>query len=147
MVFRARLTRAARGTLCTLLAVGVAWAIYKELTFAGIDPTLRTIAVIPTAGFELAFLLGLWRLWVVCLVVDEGGAIVRNFRGDIRVRRREIRDVVTVTGLTGCHVAVQLKVGDRLHLDGLAYASRGRTDRAAAEISRALGLVSSPDEP
>jgi len=141
------LTRAARGTLCALLAVGLAWAIDKELTFGGIDTGLRAIALAPTIIFEIAFVLGFWRLWVVCLIVEEAGAIVRNFRGDMPVRRREIREVVTVTGLTGCHVALQLKVGDLLHLDGLAYASRGRTDQAVAEISQALGLVSSPAEP
>ncbi|HVT19910.1 MAG TPA: hypothetical protein VHE57_00800 [Mycobacteriales bacterium] len=147
MIFRARLTRASRGTLCGALAVGFAWALHTELTFDGIDGLLRAIAAIPTAVMEIAFLLGLWRLWVVCLIVDESGVVVRNFRGDIRLRRSEIGKVITVTGFAGCHVALRLKTGDDLHLDGLAFASRERTDRAVAEIDQVLALVSPRAEP
>ncbi|HVV77700.1 MAG TPA: hypothetical protein VHC43_16900 [Mycobacteriales bacterium] len=149
MIFRARLTRAARGAVCAILVIAAAWAVHAELTFYGIDSLLRTIALIPTLVFGAAFVVGIWRLWVVCLIVDENGATVRNFRGDLRFRRREIREVYAVTDFTGCHVALRLKVGDEIHLDGLAFASPGRTNRAVAEISQALrlGLVSSPDEP
>ncbi|HVT63735.1 MAG TPA: hypothetical protein VHD81_01110 [Mycobacteriales bacterium] len=145
MIFRARLTRAARGSLCALLAVGFGWAIHAEITFYGVDTTLRIIALVPTVIMEIAYLVGLWRLWVVCLIVNESGAIVRNFRGDIPVRRTEIREVIAVSGATGSHVALQLKIGDVLHLDGLAFASAGRTDRAVQEISQALGRVKSED--
>jgi hypothetical protein len=143
VIFRARLTRAARGSLCGLLAIAFAWAIHAEITFYGVDPALRIITLVPTIIMEIAYVIGIWRLWVVCLIVNESGAIVRNFRGDIPVRRTEIREVIAVSGLTGSHVALQLKIGDVLHLDGLAFASTGRTDRAVREISQALGRVSS----
>jgi hypothetical protein len=147
VIFRARLTRAARGLVCGLLALGFAWAIHAEITFYGVDTGLRIIALVPTVIMEIAYLVGLWRLWVVCLIVNESGAIVRNFRGDIPVRRTEIREVIAVSGLTGSHVALQLKIGDVLHLDGLAFASTRRTEQAAQEISQALGRVRTPVEP
>jgi hypothetical protein len=147
VIFRARLTRVARGALCGALAIGFAWAIHAEITFYGVDPVLRIGALVPTIAMEIAYLVGLWRLWVVCLIVNESGAIVRNFRGDIPVRRTEVREVIAVSGLTGSHVALQLKVGDVLHLDGLAFASTGRTEQAVREISQALGRSRPPDEP
>ena len=145
MIFRARLTRAARGTLCALVALAMAWAINAEAGYDGIDNTLRTIALVPTSIFEVALLVGLWRLWVVCLIVDETAVIVRNFRGDIPVRRVEIRGVFPVLGFFGCHVGLRLKTGDELHLEGLAFARPGRTAQAVNEISEALGLA--PLEP
>jgi hypothetical protein len=129
-----------------LLAVGFAWALHAEITFYGVDPVLRTVVIVPTVVMEIAYLVGLWRLWVVCLIVNDSGAIVRNFRGDIPVRRTEIREVIAVSGLTGSHVALQLKIGDVLHLDGLAFASAGRTDQAVREISEALGRPRTPTE-
>jgi hypothetical protein len=140
VVFRADLTRAARGTACVLVIAGLAWAIHAEITFPTITATLRAVALTPTIVMELALLAGLWRLWVVCLVADESGVIVRNFRGDIRLRRTEIREVIPVLGAAGCHVALRLKIGDEIHMDGLAFATPRRTHRAVEEISRALGL-------
>ncbi len=146
MIFRARLTRAARGTLCGAMAAAAAWAIHAEIVFPEAGIALRVVTLTPTIILELALILGLWRLWVVCLIGDDSGVIVRNFRGDIRLRRSEIREVFAVTGAAGCHVALRLKIGDEVHLDGLAFASPGRTNRAVQEISEALGL-SSPNEP
>jgi len=140
VIFRARLTRAARGTLCGAMAIAAAWAIYAEIAFPEAGATLRAVTLTPTIIMELAFLLGLWRLWVVCLIGDESGITVRNFRGDIRLRRSEIREVFAVTGAAGCHVALRLKTGDEIHLDGLAFASPGRTNEAVQEIGEALGL-------
>lgn len=147
MIFRARLTRAARGSLCALLAAAGVWAIHAEVTFFGVDMVLRVGALVPTAILEVAYLVGLWRLWVVCLIVNDSGVTVRNFRGDIHLRRTEIREVLNVPGFTGNHVALRLKVGDTLHADGLAFATSSRTERTVQEINQALGLVSSPDEP
>lgn len=146
MIFRARLTRATRGVLCVVVALTVAWAIRAEIEFAGIDTTLRAIALTPTILMEIALIVGLWRLWVVCLIVDESGVIVRNFRGDIRLRRREIREVVPVLDFAGCHVALRLRTGDEIHLDGIAFVTPGRTNRTVQEINQALGLVSPPGE-
>jgi hypothetical protein len=146
VVFRARLTRAARAVACTVVIAGLAWAIHAETTFPTITTTLRAVALVPTAVMELALLAGLWRLWVVCLIAGESGVIARNFRGDIRLRRTEIREVFAVLGAAGCHVALRLKIGDEIHLDGLAFATPRRTHQAVEEISRALGL-SLRDEP
>jgi hypothetical protein len=146
VIFRARLTRAARGTVCGLMAIGAIWAIRAELTFGGVSPTLRAVALTPTIIMAAAFLGGLWRLWVVCLIVDESGLTVRNFRGDIRLRRSEIREVFAVLGAAGCHVALRLKIGDEIHLDGLAFATPRRTNQAVREIGEALRLVSSQPE-
>jgi hypothetical protein len=128
------------------MALGAAWAIQAEITFEGVNTTLRAVALTPTIIMEIAFVLGLWRLWVVCLIVNDSGVIVRNFRGDSRLRRTEIREVYAVTGTTGCHVALRLKIGDEIHLDGLAFATPGRTNQAVAEITEALGF-SPRDEP
>jgi len=147
VIFRAPLTRLARAVLCALLAVGLAWVLHAEITFYGIDTTLRVVVLVPTIVLEVALLVGLWRLWVVCLIVEDSGVIVRNFRGDIRLRRTEIREVFASLNMTGCHVGLRLKIGDELHLEGLAFATPARTDRAVQEISQALGLVSPPDEP
>ncbi|MGN6472915.1 MAG: hypothetical protein ACTHK4_04590, partial [Mycobacteriales bacterium] len=147
VTFRAPLTRAARGVLCLLVAIAVAWAIHAELVFYGLDTTLRAIALTPTIVLEIALIVGLWRLWVVCLIVDDSGVTVRNFRGDIRLRRFDVREVVPAVEASGCHVVLQLKTGDKIHLDGLAFATAGRTNRAVQEISQAMGLVRPPAEP
>jgi hypothetical protein len=88
-------------------------------------------------------LAGLQRLWVACLIVDDAGVTVRNFRGDIQLRRSEIKEVIRAQDFAGFHVALQLKTGDKIHLDGVTWATPGRTDRAVAEISEALGLAPS----
>jgi hypothetical protein len=142
VIFRARLTRAARGLLCGLLALAMAWAIHAEITFFGVDAGLRAGALTVTSVMELALLAGLWRLWVVCLIVDATGVVVRNFRGDIRLRRIEIREVHAAVEASGCHVVLRLKTGDEIHLDGMAFATARRTNEAVQEISRALDLVS-----
>ncbi|HWC35402.1 MAG TPA: hypothetical protein VG650_11325 [Mycobacteriales bacterium] len=144
MVFRARLTRLARGTLCLLVALAVGWAIRAEIVFYGIGSTLRTVALVPTILMELALLVGLWRLWVASIVVDESGAIVRNFRGDIRLRRSEIRGVFPALDPLACHVAVRLRTGDEIRLDGLAFVTPGRAERAVRDISAALDLAPLP---
>jgi hypothetical protein len=147
VIFRAPVTRAARATLCALLIAFLGWAIHAEIVFGGIDGVLRAVALTPTVALEVALVVGLWRLWVVCLIVNETGVIVRNFRGDIRLKRNEIREVFASLNATGCHVGLRLKIGDEIHLEGLAFATPTRTERAVQEISQALGLVSPPDEP
>lgn len=124
------------------MALGAAWAIQAEITFEGVNTTLRAVALTPTIIMEIAFVLGLWRLWVVCLIVDDSGVVVRNFRGDIRLRRIEIREVHAAVEASGCHVVLRLKTGDEVHLDGMAFATARRTNEAVQEISRALDLVS-----
>jgi hypothetical protein len=147
VIFRAPWNRAARGALCTLLAVAGGWAIHAEFVFFGVDPVVRAVALVPTVILELALLVGLWRLWVVCLIVNESGVIVRNFRGDIPLRRRDIQSVVLLTNFAGCQVALQLKTGDRLGLDALAFAAQANGQRTVDQINQALGLVSPPVEP
>lgn len=145
MVFRAPLTRAARGILCLAVALGVAWAIHAESVFYGINTATRVVALSITILAEVVMLGGLWRLWVVCLIIDDSGVIVRNFRGDIRLRRTEIREVVAAIEASGCHVILRLKTGDDVHLDGLAFATGARTNRAVQEITQALGKTPVPD--
>jgi hypothetical protein len=147
VTFRAPWNRAARGALCALLALAGGWAIHAEIVFYGVDPVVRAIALVPTVILELALLVGLWRLWVVCLIVNESGLVVRNFRGDIPLRRRDISSVVLLTNFAGCQVALELKTGDRLSLDALAFAAQSNGQRVVDQISRALGLVSPPAEP
>ncbi|HVS68012.1 MAG TPA: hypothetical protein VHE56_05640 [Mycobacteriales bacterium] len=139
MVFRARLTRVARGILCAAIAVGLGWALYAESVFYGIDTTLRAAAMTITGIVELSLLVGLWRLWAVCLIVTEDGVIARNFRGDTRLRRGDIRGAFPLLEFASARVVLRLKTGDDLYLDGLVFATPGRANRAVADVSQALG--------
>jgi hypothetical protein len=90
---------------------------------------------------EVVLLGGMQRLWVVCLIVKDSDIVVRNFRGDIHYRPSEIKEVVRASDFTGFGVALRLKTGEDMRLDGLAWITQARTDRAVAEISAALGLT------
>lgn len=145
MVFRARLTRVARGILCAVVAAALGWALHAESTFDGIDATLRAGALVITGVIELSLVVGLWRLWVVCLIVNTDGVIARNFRGDTTLRRNDVRGAFALLEFASARVVLKLKTGDDLYLDGLVFATPGRANRAVAEISEALGRA--PLEP
>ena len=134
--------------LCGLIALGLAVAIWAEATTQYINPTTRWGWLIPTIVMALILLVGMQRIWVVGLIVDEdAGITVRNFRGDLHYRRIEIKEVVRRSDFSGCHVALRLKTGDEMGLDGVTWLSPSRTDRAVAEISQALGFASDKAEP
>ena len=141
MFFRAPFTRASRSILCLLIALGLAIAIRAEIVTQYINPATRWGWLIATIVMELILLGGLQRIWVVGLIVDEdAGITVRNFRGDLHYRRTEIKEVIRRSDFSGCHVALRLKTGEEMGLDGVTWLSPSRTDRAVAEISRALGM-------
>lgn len=145
MIFRAHLTRVSRGILCAAIAVGVGWTLHAESVFYGIDNTLRAGALVITSIVELSLVVGLWRLWVVCLIVTDDGVIARNFRGDTRLRRSDIRGAFPLLEFASARVVLRLKSGDDLYLDGLVFATPARANRAVAEVSQALGRA--PLEP
>jgi hypothetical protein len=140
-IFRAPFTRVSRGLICLVLALGIAWAIHAEITTANIQTGTRAGWLAATILMEVVMLGGLWRLWAACLIVDESGVTVRNFRGDLHFRRVEIKEVVRDSDFAGFHVTLRLKKGDELGLDGITWMTPSRTDRAAAEITQALGLA------
>ncbi|HVW80934.1 MAG TPA: hypothetical protein VHB69_08365 [Mycobacteriales bacterium] len=140
MVFRAPFSRASRSLICGVLALGVGWALYAEITTPGVGTATRWGWAVVTILFEAVLLGGLQRLLVVCLIVTDSELIVRNFRGDIRYRPSEVKGVVRASDFTGFGVALRLKSGVDMRLDGLAWITQARTDRAVAEISAALGL-------
>jgi hypothetical protein len=140
VIFRAPFSRASRGLICLVLAFGVAWALHAEITTPDINAATRWGWAAATILMEVVLLGGLQRLWVVCLIVNESDIVVRNFRGDIHYRPSEIRSVVRASDFTGFGVALRLKTGEDMRLDGLAWITQERTDRAVAEISQALGL-------
>ena len=145
MIFRARFTRAFRAVLCAVLVIGLALAIHAEIATPNIEPATRWGWMAPTILVEIVLLGGLIRLWVVRLVVKDSGVTVHNFRGNIRLRRREIKSVERSSYFVGFGVAFQLKTGDKLGLDGLIWATPRNADRAVAEITQALGLTSALD--
>lgn len=140
MTFRSPATRAVRGLICAAMALGLGWAIRDEIVTPHIQPATRGGWLAATILFELVMLAGLQRLWAVRLVVDEAGVTVRNFRGDIRLRHSEIKEVFQASDFSGFHVALRLKTGAEIHLDGVTWVTPGRTSRAVNEISEALGL-------
>lgn len=140
VVFRAPFSRVSRGLICVVLALGIAGALVAEITTPGISAPTRWGWAAVTVLLEAVLLGGLQRLWVVCLVVTDSDVLVRNFRGDIHYRPSEIKGVVRASDFTGFGVALRLKSGEDMRLDGLAWVTQARTDRAVAEISRALGL-------
>lgn len=147
MIFRSPFTRASRAVLCSVLILGLAWAIRDAITTPHIHPATRGGWLAATILFEVVLLAGLQRLWVVRLMVDDGGLTVRNFRGDIRLRRSEIKEVFRASDFSGFHVALRLKTGEEIHLDGVTWVTPKRTERAAAEIRAALGLPPVAAEP
>ncbi|HEX3898965.1 MAG TPA: hypothetical protein VHW74_07315 [Mycobacteriales bacterium] len=141
MIFRAPFSRASRGLICLILAAGAAFALHAEITTPNIGAATRWGWAALTILMEVVLLGGLQRLWVVCLIVKDSDIVVRNFRGDIHYRPSEIKGVVRASDFTGFGVALRLKTGEDMRLDGLAWITQARTDRAVAEISAALGLA------
>jgi hypothetical protein len=141
VIFRAPFSRASRGLICLLLAIGVALALGAEITTPNINSATRWGWAALTILMEVVLLGGMQRLWVVCLIVKDSDIVVRNFRGDIHYRPSEIKEVVRASDFTGFGVALRLKTGEDMRLDGLAWITQARTDRAVAEISAALGLT------
>lgn len=142
-MIRAPFTRVSRSLMCLVLALAIAWALHAELSTVNIEPATRWGWAAATTVFEVVMLAGLQRIWVVGLIVNDAGLIVRNFRGDIKLRRTEVKEVFRVADFSGFHVALRLKVGDEIHLDGVTWLTPGRTERAVEEVSRALGFVQS----
>ena len=122
------------------MSLGLAIALLAEATSPEVAPITRTVWMVITAAFIIVLLGGVWRLLVVCLIVNESDILVRNFRGDIHYRPSEIRGVRRASDFAGFGVALQLKTGEEMRLDGLAWMTAARTDQAVAEISKALGL-------
>jgi hypothetical protein len=140
VVFRSGITRVVRGIPCLALVGALAWGIYSEATFQGIGTGTRAGWLAVTIAFELVMLTGLQRLWAVCLIIDEQGVIARNFRGDIRYRRSEIKGIEQADAYASFGVELRLKTGSSLRLDGLTWPLPAPTERAIADIRQALGL-------
>lgn len=147
MIFRSPFSRASRAVIILILALGIAWALSAEITTPDVNALTRYGWLGATILFELVMLGGLQRLWVVCLIVTEDGITVRNFRGDIPLKRIEIKEVFRAHDFSGFHVALKLKTGDEVHLDGVTWLTAGRTNRALAEIGEALGVRVDPPSP
>jgi hypothetical protein len=140
MIFRSGITRAVRGLPCLALVLALAWAIYSEATFQNIGAGTRTGWLAVTITFEIVMLVGLQRLWVVCLIVDDLGVIARNFRGDIRFKRSEIKSIEQAAAYASFGVELHLKSGRTLRLDGLTWPIPGPVDEAIAAIRGALRM-------
>jgi hypothetical protein len=147
VIFRSPFSRASRAVIILILALGIAWALSAEITTPNVNAATRYGWLGATILFELVMLGGLQRLWVVCLIVKDEGITVRNFRGDIRLKRIDIKEVFRAHDFSGFHVAIRLKTSDEVHLDGVTWLTAGRTNRALTEIGEALGVPVVEPEP
>jgi hypothetical protein len=127
--------------MCGAVILVLGWAIHDEITTPNIQTGTRAGWLAATIVVELVMLVGLQRLWVVCLIVDEAGLTVRNFRGDIHVRRSEIKSVDQSADIVGFGVELRLKIGDKIRVDGLTWPTPGPVEQALADIRKTLGMA------